>query len=89
MELVGQGGFLAADGRVKAFDDRADGFVRGEGVAVLLLKPLAQALEDGDQVLAVIRGTAVNNDGHAKAGLAAPSRGARPGDCPRLAAGGH
>ncbi|MBX9791602.1 MAG: SDR family NAD(P)-dependent oxidoreductase, partial [Pirellulales bacterium] len=64
---------LAADGRSKAFDERADGFGRGEGAAVVLLKPLSAALVDGDTVWGVIRGSAVNNDGHAKAGLAAPN----------------
>ncbi|MBX7169151.1 MAG: SDR family NAD(P)-dependent oxidoreductase [Pirellulales bacterium] len=72
-EMVERFGMLAADGRVKAFDDRADGFVRGEGVGAILLKPLANALADRDPILAVIRSTAVNNDGHAKAGLAAPN----------------
>ncbi|MBX7075289.1 MAG: SDR family NAD(P)-dependent oxidoreductase [Pirellulales bacterium] len=73
MVMVSQYGMLAADGKCKTFDDRADGFVRGEGVASVLLKPLHAALRDGDQVLAVIKATAINNDGHAKAGLAAPS----------------
>ncbi|MFO0949454.1 MAG: beta-ketoacyl synthase N-terminal-like domain-containing protein [Planctomycetota bacterium] len=71
--LVGEVGMLASDGRCKAFDDRADGFVRGEGVAAVLLKPLHKAMDDRDPVLAVIEGTAVNNDGRAKAGLVAPS----------------
>jgi polyketide synthase PksN len=73
MIMVNQFGMLAADGHCKAFDDRADGFVRGEGVGAVLLKPLAAALRDGDQVLAVIRATTINNDGHSKAGLAAPN----------------
>jgi acyl transferase domain-containing protein/NADPH:quinone reductase-like Zn-dependent oxidoreductase len=67
---------LAADGRCKAFDARADGIVRGEGVAVVALKRLSHALADGDRVHAVIRGTAVNNDGHTN-GLTAPSRRAQ------------
>jgi len=72
-ELLGSEGVLAADGRSKAFDDRADGFARGEGVVAILLKPLDAALADRDQVWAVIKATAVNNDGHSKAGLAAPN----------------
>jgi acyl transferase domain-containing protein/acyl carrier protein len=73
MVLVSQFGMLADDGRCKAFDEQADGFVRGEGAATVLLKPLSKALADGDQILGVLRGTAINNDGHSKAGLAAPN----------------
>ncbi|MCC8992583.1 MAG: SDR family NAD(P)-dependent oxidoreductase [Candidatus Contendobacter sp.] len=65
-------GAMAPDGRSKAFDARANGYVRGEGAGVALLKPLAQALADGDPVLAVVRGSAVNNDGPSN-GLTAPS----------------
>ncbi|MGW1880674.1 SDR family NAD(P)-dependent oxidoreductase [Streptomyces sp. NPDC001975] len=56
-------GAISPDGRCHTFDARADGFVRGEGGAVLVLKPLSAALADGDTVHAVIRGGAVNNDG--------------------------
>ncbi|MFG2357985.1 SDR family NAD(P)-dependent oxidoreductase [Streptomyces sp. NPDC048521] len=56
-------GAISPDGRCYTFDERADGFVRGEGGAVLVLKPLSAALADGDTVHAVIRGSATNNDG--------------------------
>jgi len=65
-------GLMAADGRCKTFDERADGFVRGEGAGVVVLKPLARALADGDPVYAVIRGSAVNQDGRSN-GLTAPN----------------
>lgn len=64
--------FLAPDGRCKVFDERADGFVRGEGCGVIVLKRLSQAEKDHDPILAVIRGSAVNQDG-ASNGLTAPS----------------
>ncbi|MGW7255720.1 SDR family NAD(P)-dependent oxidoreductase [Streptomyces sp. NPDC054834] len=67
-----QAGALAADGRCKPFDAAADGITRGEGCGVVVLKRLSDALRDGDRVLAVIRGTAVNSDGRS-AGLMAPS----------------
>jgi 3-oxoacyl-(acyl-carrier-protein) synthase/SAM-dependent methyltransferase len=63
---------LAPDGRSKAFDAAADGLGRGEGVAVLVLKRLADALADGDPVLAVVRGSAINQDGRS-AGLTVPN----------------
>ncbi|MFF2192597.1 type I polyketide synthase [Streptomyces sp. NPDC058157] len=66
-------GGLSPDGRCSTFDARANGFVRGEGGGVVVLKPLARALADGDRVLGVIAGSAVNNDGGGE-GLTAPSR---------------
>ncbi|RKN71624.1 SDR family NAD(P)-dependent oxidoreductase [Streptomyces klenkii] len=65
-------GVLAPDGRCKALDARADGYVKGEGVGVVILKPLARALADGDRVHAVIRGSAVSHGGHASS-LTAPN----------------
>jgi acyl transferase domain-containing protein/acyl carrier protein len=63
---------LAPDGRSKAFDARADGMARGEGCGVLVLKRLADARADGNEILAVIRGIAVNQDGRS-AGLTVPN----------------
>ena len=56
-------GVLAPDGRCKVFDASADGYVRGEGAGLVVLKPLAQALTDGDAIFCVIRGSAVHQDG--------------------------
>jgi len=63
---------MAADGRCKTFDAAADGYVRGEGCCVIVLKKLSRAIEDGDRILALIRGSAVNHDGRS-GGLTAPS----------------
>ncbi|MFE9516016.1 SDR family NAD(P)-dependent oxidoreductase, partial [Streptomyces sp. NPDC006643] len=75
VELSRFGG-LSPDGRCFTFDARANGFVRGEGGAMVVLKPLRQALADGDRVYCLIRGSAVNNDG-ASDGLTVPSAAAQ------------
>lgn len=69
---LSKSGMLAPDGRCKTFDARADGFVRSEGCGVVVLKRLSEALEAGDDVLAVIRGSAINQDGRSN-GLTAPN----------------
>ncbi|WP_394617122.1 SDR family NAD(P)-dependent oxidoreductase [Lentzea sp. JNUCC 0626] len=69
-------GALSPDGRCFTFDARANGFVRGEGGGVVVLKPLERALADGDVPYCVIRGSAVNNDG-ASATLTSPDVGAQ------------
>jgi amino acid adenylation domain-containing protein len=66
-------GILSPDGHCRAFDARAQGTVGGQGVGVVVLKRLADALADGDTVHAVILGSAINNDGSTKAGFTAPS----------------
>jgi acyl transferase domain-containing protein/acyl carrier protein/protein-L-isoaspartate O-methyltransferase len=63
---------MAPDGRCKTFDEAADGFVRSEGCGVVVLKPLSDALAAGDHILAVIRGSAINQDGRSN-GLTAPN----------------
>ncbi len=64
---------LSPDGRCRPFDASARGSGVGSGAGVVLLKPLAQAIRDGDRVLAVIRGSAINNDGASKVSYTAPS----------------
>ena len=68
-----EGMILSPDGHCRAFDHRAGGTVPGNGGAVVLLKALDDALADGDHVHAVIRGSAVNNEGHRSVGYTAPS----------------
>ncbi|HEY8984791.1 MAG TPA: type I polyketide synthase, partial [Streptomyces sp.] len=65
-------GALSPDGRCHTFDERANGYVRGEGGGFVVLKSLARALADRDRIYCVVRGSAVNNDGHSEA-LAVPS----------------
>jgi phthiocerol/phenolphthiocerol synthesis type-I polyketide synthase B len=71
-----QTGALSPTGACHAFDADADGFVRGEGCGVVVLKRLSDALHDGDRVLAVVRGSAVNQDGRSN-GLLAPNPAAQ------------
>lgn len=62
--LLTKFGGLSSKGKCSTFDNEADGFVRSEGAGVILLKTLSKALEDGDNILALIRGTAMNNNGY-------------------------
>lgn len=71
-QLLRRGKFLSTDGKCYAFDARANGYVRGEGVGVVLLKPLSTALRDGDAIYCLIRGTSVTQDGRAN-GLTVPN----------------
>ncbi|MCB2312713.1 amino acid adenylation domain-containing protein [Clostridium tagluense] len=64
---------FSSDGRCKAFDESADGMVGGEGVTVVLLKSALDAIKDGDNIYALVRGVGVNNDGSEKVGFYAPS----------------
>ena len=72
LELRGNAGMLAPDGQCKTFDARANGYVRGEGCGLVVLKRLAEAERDGDRIWAIVRGSAVNQDG-ASPGLTVPS----------------
>jgi len=69
-------GMLCEDGRCKTFDRKANGYVRGEGSAAVLLKPLSKAINDGDHIYAVIKGSAVNHGGKANS-LTAPNPNAQ------------
>jgi amino acid adenylation domain-containing protein len=68
-----EGAMLSPDGRTRAFDANAKGTVFSDGAAIVLLKRLSDALADGNQLFAVIRGGAINNDGGGKASFTAPS----------------
>ncbi|HEU4326189.1 MAG TPA: SDR family NAD(P)-dependent oxidoreductase [Roseiflexaceae bacterium] len=71
--LYREGMILSPDGHCRAFDSRARGTVGGSGAGAVVLKRLGQALADGDTVYAVVRGSAINNDGAVKIGYTAPS----------------
>ncbi|MFD7666686.1 SDR family NAD(P)-dependent oxidoreductase [Streptomyces sp. NPDC059788] len=66
------GGVWSADGYVRCFDRDASGFVSGDGLGIVALRRLADALADGDRIYAVVKGSAVNNDGDDKLSYAAP-----------------
>jgi acyl transferase domain-containing protein/acyl carrier protein len=65
-------GIESSDGRTRTFDDASDGAGTGEGAGAVLLKPLEQAVKDGDHIYSVIKGSAINQDGHSQ-GITAPS----------------
>ncbi|MEU1284233.1 beta-ketoacyl synthase N-terminal-like domain-containing protein [Kitasatospora sp. NPDC005856] len=71
--LYDQGAIMSPDGRCRPFDEHAEGTLFGSGGGAVLLRPLADAIEAGDPVRAVIRGSAINNDGSRKMGFTAPS----------------
>ena len=69
-----QSRMMAADGRCKFGDASGDGYVRSEGVALIVLKSLDRAISDGDRIYALIRGSAINNDGSSSGSMGTPSR---------------
>lgn len=71
--LYQEGGSDSPDGRCRAFDEAASGTVPGQGVGVVVLRRVEDAIRDQDRVYAVVRGSAINNDGHDKIGFTAPS----------------
>jgi acyl transferase domain-containing protein/acyl carrier protein len=71
--LYQEGGIMSPDGHCRAFDERAQGTTSGSGLGVVVLKRLPDALADGDTIHAVIKGSAINNDGASKVGFTAPS----------------
>src|SRR5690606_36466883 len=71
--LYESGGIQSSDGRCRAFAGGSDGTIFGSGVGVVVLKRLEEAVADGDNIYAVVRGSAINNDGFTKVGFTAPS----------------
>ncbi len=71
--MLSKGGFLNPDQYCKAFDAAANGYVRGEGLGIVILKPLRKAIADGDQIYACVRGTATNQDGYLPEGFTVPN----------------
>jgi 6-methylsalicylic acid synthase len=74
--VLHKAGALSADGRCRSFDDAACGYGRGEGAAVIILKNMAEAVKDNDHILAVLKGSAIAQDGHTN-GIMAPNRKAQ------------
>lgn len=73
---MSKGGYLSPDSRSKAFDRNANGYARGEGAGLIILKPLSQAISDGDRIYSQIVATGVNQDGRS-AGIASPNGSAQ------------
>lgn len=71
--MLSKGNFLSSDGTCKSFDESGNGYVRGEGVGLVYLKPLSQALADNNKIYALVRGTACNSDGFTPAGFTVPN----------------
>ncbi len=71
--LYEEGGIVSPDGRCRAFDEAAAGCVKGNGSALVVLRRMEDALREGDAIRAIVRGSAVNNDGSVKVGFTAPS----------------
>jgi len=68
-----EGGYLSPNGHCRAFDAEANGTVFGNGIGVVVLKPLVQAIDDNDHIYAVVKSSAINNDGSLKVGYTSPS----------------
>lgn len=71
--MLSQGGFLSPDGYCKSFDASGNGYVRGEGAGVVIIKPLDDAIRDSDNIYALIRNSVVNSDGHTSDGITVPN----------------
>jgi non-ribosomal peptide synthase protein (TIGR01720 family) len=71
--LYQEGGIHSPDGHCRAFDSKGAGFVKGNGVGAVILRRLEDAMADGDNIYAIVRGSAINNDGSVKVGYTAPS----------------